>query len=77
MHYIKRRPRRGLLSTPVRKPEESESSDEDLGLTRGTRSVRYKIVDGIPGLRIQIGSTMNSVSWTPIASRTRSSKVPR
>ena len=35
----KRRPRRGLLFTPVSKPEERESSDEDLRFIRGTIGV--------------------------------------
>ena len=70
----KRKPRRKLVGNLSDKS--GESSDEELKLTRGTRSVKYKIVDGMPGLRIQRGNTMASVSWAPIvpspvASRTR------
>ena len=70
----KSKPRRKLVGNLSDKS--GESSDEELKLTRGTRSVKYKIVDGMPGLRIQRGNTMASVSWAPIAhssvaSRTR------
>ena len=57
------------------------SGDEDLKITAHTRSVKYRVVDGTPGLRIQRSNTMSSVSWepvvpTPIAQRTRTkSKV--
>ena len=57
------------------------SGDEDLEITAHTRSVKYRVVDGTPGLRIRRGNTMSSVSWepvvpTPIAQRTRTeSKV--
>ena len=42
------------------------SGDEDLKITAHTRSVKYRVVDGTPGLRIQRGNTMSSVSWEPV-----------
>ena len=56
------------------------SGDEDLKITAHTRSVKYRVVDGTPGLRIQRGNTMSSVSWepvvpTPIGTRTKSKVI--
>ena len=47
----KRKLRRKLVGNLSDKS--GESSDEELKLTRGTRSVKYKIVNGMPGLRIK------------------------
>ena len=33
------------------------SGDEDLKITPHTRSVKYRVVDGTPGLKIQSGNT--------------------
>ena len=42
--------RKALLNHSV---ESCESSDEDLKITRHSRSVKYKVINGEPGMRLQ------------------------
>jgi len=62
-------------STQQKPDKRYESGDEELKITRCTRSVKYQNINGASCLKIQTGDTMLSVSWTrlvptPIASRT-------
>lgn len=59
--------RRGLLYAQNQHDENNESSDEELRITQVSRRVKYQVIDGVPGLRIQKGNTMSGVTWNPIA----------
>ena len=80
---VRKRNRKKRKALVNHSDESCESSDEDLKITRHSRSVKYRAVNGEPGLRIQRGSTMSSVRWTPIivptctpiASRTRAKTI--
>ena len=72
---IRRKKKRTLKKKDLE--SSSEESCDELGAIRLAREVRYKVQDGVPGLRIRRANTNYSWRWTPIspnpvANRTRS-----